>query len=1074
MAKITNFRVTNKDLHPFPATTPIISDDANVDEFKITMPQFYGDINLASGEIVINCVRYDGVMLNNLSVQDIDITGGTISFTWLITPQVTAAPGYGSFHVTVKGDSWSWQTNNAVYAVRAKFATDDSATEIPSDLIPQLILVGEHAYEILVDVYYDDVDNTYVYTRLDGSIVTIPAMGGGSGGGVTPDQLAAAIAVETQAREVAVSDLQNQIDELVNSGVDEEAREAIAQEVLDRQAADAALQQQIDNIEINPYDDSWIQPAIDTAVQDEADLRIAADTALSEQINEVASDLTVPNDGFIYARRNNEWIQLDHSNRTVYVDGSSTAEIEDGSINFPYKTLPALASEIASFGDIIDIGPGTYTGDFTVDVSNLGLFTDGAIGQYRAQLDGNLHIAAIRCEIANFQVLGDITTEPDTELLYMTNVDVGSLTYSGSGYSRCDTCFWERVVTVESGTVDLRGCQFENSADFNFVIQTGATGTAFFSTNMNVDHAGGSFTGGEGNVYAGIQSTANAVDGSEYLYILGGTFTGGAINKTGQCPYILAAPSRNFADDVLVGTRIEVAPNTSDILADYTPVNYAASGNYLSDHLAGIDAVVSNSSGVSGIQNVTATDGTIDVTITANIADIKISDSIQTDINEAVADSTEALQVAEAAQTTAVEALDAAQTAQTAANTANSSIVDIRSDITDLQTNATELGEQVSQAQASADAAASTAQAAQTDATEALDAVASKIEGPSAPGSYVRTPESWVSIQSIQVQNDVIYVDPVNGTVNGTGSALSPINTLDAVFASVDNRTGKEIILAPGQHTISDPDILADLQDVIIRGYGSSGSILTSITTNETGDTIEITTSASGVSFENIDFSTTSKTVRLSGATGTGFITFNNCKFYSFINYSTSQTATIDTVFENCYFVSTADIYGIGSTQKFYHCEFNYNKPASENAHYLITRSNSMRVDLYSCKGVYLNHSAGTVIADGFTEFITAGAGFCITSTASGLNNVLVLMSGTTLQTDGTYGRIYQADPDGYYIIGAFVRNPDTSQDLFTGTRLGGGILDEDISVSYTPVNYTPTSSSLSGHLEGIDEALGG
>lgn len=342
-----------------------------------------------------------------------------------------------------------------------------------------------------------------------------------------------------------------------------------------------------------------------------------------------------------------------------------------------------------------------------------------------------------------------------------------------------------------------------------------------------------------------------------------------------------------------------------------------------------------------------------------------------------------------------------------------------------------------------------------------------KIEDVPGVGLYVRQVGQWTNIQSIPIQTDVIYIDQVNGTVNGTGSALSPFNSLDSAFANSDNRTQKEVILSPGTHIVSDPNIFSNLVDVVIRGYGASGSIITSITVEDETEVI-IPSTASGLSFSNIDFSVNNIPIQITSQIADGSIFFDSCRFYQLIVYAGTVDVHTNTYYTNCSFISTINVYGTGSYHEFYDCKYNI----TGNTDYLITRSNGMTVKIYGGTGLALYHQSGLVIVDGGTEFTTFGGGYCINSTASGRANALVLISGTTLQTDGSYGRIWQVDPAGYYVIGAFVRNPDTSLDTFAGTRLAGGILDADISATYNPANYEANGNFVYDHLAGIDEAL--
>lgn len=566
MAKTYKYRVENKDLIPFDNGYPYIMNESNSDNFVITMPRYYGDIDLSTGTITIWCTPANLITLNSLSVQLVVVTDTTIQFGWTVTSMVTQYPGLVKFWVSVDYGTGVWKTNNGVFVVRRSFVADPTNTEIPSELIPNLVVVGEHANEILVDAEYNEESSTYDFLRMDGSTFSVPVISGG-------DVDLSEIEAELDNHELRITGLEQEIEQIDIS--DLETR------VTNVETEITNINDDLDTIETN-------------VTQNTTNITTNTNnlTTLTNRVNEIESSELVdtPNDGNIYARSYNEWKQLNTiKGRTIKIDNSSTETKEDGSEYFPIKDTPDNISDIATFGEIIDIAPGTYQGNMNVDVDNITIFTEGATGQYRAQMNGDMVLSAIRTGIANFQILGDITTSADAELVYMTNVDMGSLTYDGSGYSRYDECFIERTLVVNSGTVDLRDCQFESSSITDVVVN-GGTFTAFRTSGMNIVRNGGTVTLIDCTM-DGIADTSDSA--TEPLIIVGGEVVSGLgtgiINKTGTSPYILSGTIYNYEDSVFTGTRLEIAQSATDILANRITTHYTPTDNYVTGHLSGID-----------------------------------------------------------------------------------------------------------------------------------------------------------------------------------------------------------------------------------------------------------------------------------------------------------------------------------------------------------------------------------------------------------------------------------------------------------------------------------------------------
>lgn len=591
MAKQYKYRVENKYIIPFDVGYPYIKNESNSDSFYVTLPRMYGDIDLALGEFTIWCTPQNKITINNLPVVIEEVTDTTVSFSWLLTETVTQFAGLTKWWIVNDYGTGKWITNNSVFVVRVSYVPNENETEIESDLIPGLNVVGRHWSEIVVDGEYDEEANQYVFHRMEGSIFTLPVIAGG-------DIDLSEIQEELDRHDLDISTLKIQstsqaaaIDQLQDDYGDIDERLLIAENEINEIETDIT---DINDVIIRHTGEiETLQDTVVTAITTDTTDTVALDrTGGTVTINVTASGggsglPEAPTDGNIYARSNSAWKQLNTiKGRTLIIDGSSTETIEDGSEFYPIKDTPDNVSDIATFGNILRIDPGTYQGDMTVDVDNITIFTEGATGQYRAQMNGNMILNAIRTGIANFQILGDITTNTDAELVYMTNVDMKSYTFDGSGYSRLDDCFIETTLVVNSGAVDLRNCQFEDSIITDVVVNGGSL-TAVNTTGMNIIHNGGTVTL-LGCTMDGVTSTAD--DGA--LYLIGGQFVSGSIDKTGNCPYVISGLLHTPGADTLNGIRLELGESSTDILANRDTTHYTAADNFISGHLAGIDSAL--------------------------------------------------------------------------------------------------------------------------------------------------------------------------------------------------------------------------------------------------------------------------------------------------------------------------------------------------------------------------------------------------------------------------------------------------------------------------------------------------
>lgn len=327
-----------------------------------------------------------------------------------------------------------------------------------------------------------------------------------------------------------------------------------------------------------------------------------------------AATPAAPEDNTLYGMYNGAWTNISPVTSTLHVDFETSLEKQDGSIEFPFKTVQA-AVNAAGFGDLIMIGPGQSTENVTIAKDNLTIVVEGAEGQYRTKLDGNLTIEADakRIGITGLEVGGNFVVGANEGLIYADRCDFGSVEYSDTfvGYSKLTSCFIERdsiVNAAQGALVDMDWCQFENAAEItvssgnlyligcrqvNLVHQAGIV-VAYGDTQFIADSDG----------YA-IKSSA-AANAENALHLLSGaTFNGtsyAAIQKSGNCQYSFGIFLHEPNIDILNGTRIDAGMHANDIYAHFTPVNYTPTNDTLLAHLQAIDTRLGEMLPLSGGQ----------------------------------------------------------------------------------------------------------------------------------------------------------------------------------------------------------------------------------------------------------------------------------------------------------------------------------------------------------------------------------------------------------------------------------------------------------------------------------------
>lgn len=331
MAKIYKYRIQNKEILPPESGYPLINGESNTDSFEFIMPRYYGDIDLSTGTITLNCVlNGSSIVINGLTTTVNEIADTTVTFTWDLTTQVTSTPGLVSFWISIDYGTGIWKSGNSVFVIRASYVIDDSDTTLDSDIIPELNALGKHVGELFVDAEYDETTETYDFTRFNQSVVSLPASANG-GTDLTEvfDRL--------DGHDIDIEELQQNISTIENSinNVDTDIAD-IQNDITNVENSVSTLSNTISNVESNvsslqnsanttSQTISLIQNSLTTHDEEIISLQnsvslintdivsINSTTAnLQSQINAItSSEITdAPSDGVVYARQNAAWVDV--------------------------------------------------------------------------------------------------------------------------------------------------------------------------------------------------------------------------------------------------------------------------------------------------------------------------------------------------------------------------------------------------------------------------------------------------------------------------------------------------------------------------------------------------------------------------------------------------------------------------------------------------------------------------------------------------------------------------------------------------------------------------------------------
>jgi hypothetical protein len=266
-----------------------------------------------------------------------------------------------------------------------------------------------------------------------------------------------------------------------------------------------------------------------------------------------------------------------------------------GSYSHPFNNLTtAISTAFASGANAqIKILDRAYTlpSTLTINNYNANLTIEGAGGandSVSTSVTGDIIISgtSTRIRFKNLKLNGNLTLDGCDGRIYTDNFEVNNITFSNA-WKR----WYEFHKTSILGTVTIGGSPasspqistFDLRGSSTWAINSNVTVLHYFPLALNsITHSNGNLfiRGGGGFTNAtGITSTANTPN---FFIIDGTSFYQGAgvyslINKTGTADYFLDAPKRNFASDVLTGSRIGYGINSADL--GYTPTT---SGEWLS------------------------------------------------------------------------------------------------------------------------------------------------------------------------------------------------------------------------------------------------------------------------------------------------------------------------------------------------------------------------------------------------------------------------------------------------------------------------------------------------------------
>lgn len=303
-----------------------------------------------------------------------------------------------------------------------------------------------------------------------------------------------------------------------------------------------------------------------------------------------------------------------------------------GSFDKPYLTIQAAVDAYSGFC-VIHLHTGDHYGNISANNKDFILVLGQSVGDLpRTNIHGKVHITGNSTGIS-FRDIGISLDEGIADpvvLIDSTNGShafehvqiqrIGDAALSGIGgvqlenVTNSTVTFRDCVIngtfdvynTFSGGTLDMSESQVAGNNDGSAPAITLSGESVYLLENMyptgNISHhAGllvikGGLTIGPDNTGVSIHSDAdNSSPVNGLLMFDCNLFYGagfGKINKTGSSQYAISNVFRDPTQDVLSGTRSAIGGHDSDVICDYTPVNYTSEVTYVKNNIEGIDAAL--------------------------------------------------------------------------------------------------------------------------------------------------------------------------------------------------------------------------------------------------------------------------------------------------------------------------------------------------------------------------------------------------------------------------------------------------------------------------------------------------
>ena len=284
-----------------------------------------------------------------------------------------------------------------------------------------------------------------------------------------------------------------------------------------------------------------------------------------------------------------------------------------------------------------------------------------------------------------------------------------------------------------------------------------------------------------------------------------------------------------------------------------------------------------------------------------------------------------------------------------------------------------------------------------------------------------------------------------NGLVGGSGSYSAPVASVGLALSL--SAAGDTIIILPGVYQSENITIN---KNITLQGFGF---------VELDNSSIEVTTAAH-FNMDNVNVN------NLAGPS----LTITNGSFNIINSNLLGDTAT-DTILINDLTVDSqmtntnwqGQLHNANTTS-YELVVFGVNDPQAS----LIADNNSTTVIRDSSSIGHISHLAGNLELVNVGQIVKNSFGDSIDSSATAPNSFLLLNLISTLQDNGTYGKINKTGNCDYKL--GF--NDTGSNDTYCGTDNSVKVLSDQIEVTYIPTSYS-SDGILTDHIQQIDQMLG-